>query len=124
MEWLQAFDWLKKELISAPILIKPDWRLPFELMCDISDFVIGFVLGQRREKRLHVIYYAIWLLNDAQINYATTEKKLLAMVYAFDKFRSYLAGSKVIGYTDHSALKYLLKKKDAKSRLIRWVLLL
>jgi hypothetical protein len=71
-----------------------------------------------------VIYYASRTLNDAQINYATTEKELLAVVFAFDKFRSYLVGSKVIVYTDHAALKYLLTKKDAKPRLIRWVLLL
>ncbi|XP_022848718.1 uncharacterized protein K02A2.6-like [Olea europaea var. sylvestris] len=63
-------------------------------------------------------------LNDAQINYATTEKELLAVVYAFDKFRSYLVGSKVIVYTDHTALKYLMTKKDAKLRLIHWILLL
>lgn len=66
--------------------------------------------GQRKEKILHVIYYASKTLNDAQLNYATTEKELLAVVYAFDKFRSYLVGSKVIVYTDHAALKYLMKK--------------
>ena len=64
------------------------------------------------------------MLNDAQLNYATTEKELLVVVYAFDKFRSYLIGSKVIVYTDHSALRYLFAKKDAKPRLLRWILLL
>ena len=59
-----------------------------------------------------------------QLNYATTKKELLAIVFAIDKFRSYLVGAKVIVYTDHAALKYLLTKKDAKSRLIRWILLL
>jgi hypothetical protein len=59
-----------------------------------------------------------------QLNYATTEKELLAVVFAIDKFRSYLVGAKVIIYTDHTALKYMLTKKDAKSRLIRWILLL
>ena len=53
-----------------------------------------------------------------------TEKELLAVVFAFEKFRSYLVGTKVIVYTDHSAIKYLVEKKDAKPRLIRWVLLL
>ncbi|KAJ4724585.1 Transposon Ty3-I Gag-Pol polyprotein [Melia azedarach] len=93
-------------------------------MCDASDYALGAVLGQRRNKNLHVIYYASKTLTDAQLNYATTEKELLAVVFAFDKFRSYLIGSKVIVYTDHSAIKYLLAKKDAKPRLIRWVLLL
>ena len=93
-------------------------------MCDASDYAIGAVLGQRKGKIFHVIYYASKVLNDAQLNYATTEKELLAVVYAFDKFRSYLIGSKVIVYTDHSALRYLFAKKDAKPRLLRWILLL
>jgi hypothetical protein len=123
-ECLHAFNTLKEKLITAPIIVAPDWDLPFELMCDASDYAIGAVLGQRRDKILHVIYYASRTLTDAQLNYATTEKEMLAVVFAFDKFRSYLIGSKVIVYTDHSALKYLLAKKDAKPRLIRWVLLL
>ncbi|KAI5326989.1 hypothetical protein L3X38_026385 [Prunus dulcis] len=80
------------------------------------------VLGQRRDKLPHVIYYASRTLNDAQLNYATTEKELLVVVFALEKFRSYLVGAKIIVYTDHAALKYLLSKKDAKPRLIRWVL--
>ena len=69
-----------------------------------------------------MVYYASKLLDDAQINYTTTEKELLAIVYAFDKFRSYLVGQKVIVYSDHVALKYLLKKKDVKPRILRWIL--
>jgi len=121
---LGAFNILKEKLITAPIITAPDWNLPFELMCNASDFAIGFVLGQRKDKLLHVIYYASKVLNSAQINYATTEKELLAIVFAFDKFRSYLIGTKVIVYIDHSALKYLLSKQEAKPRLIRWILLL
>ena len=79
-------------------------------MCDASDHTIGAVLGQRHNKLLHVIYYTSSVLNDAQKNYTTTEKELLAVVYAIDKFRSYLLGSKVIVYTDHATLKYLLTK--------------
>jgi hypothetical protein len=71
-----------------------------------------------------VIYYASKTLNDVQLNYSTTEKELLAIVFALDKFRSYLLGSKIIIFYDHAALKYLFSKKDAKSRLIRWILLL
>jgi hypothetical protein len=85
---------------------------------------VGAVLGQRVEKLPHVIYYASKTLNGAQLNYSTTEKELLAVVFALDKFRSFLLGSKVLVYSDHAALKYLLSKKDAKSRLIRWILLL
>jgi len=102
----------------------PDWSLPFELMCDASDFAVGAVLGQRKDKKPHVIYYASKTLNDAQLNYTTTEKELLAVVFALDKFRSYLVGSLVIVFTDHAALKYLLIKQDAKPHLIRWILLL
>ncbi|KAL1333926.1 hypothetical protein AAHE18_11G139700 [Arachis hypogaea] len=123
-ECLQAFEMLKAKLVTAPVISAPDWTLPFELMCDASDHAIGAVLGQRHDKLLHVIYYASRILNDAQKNYTTTEKELLAVVYAIDKFRSYLVGSKVIVYTDHAALKYLLTKQDSKPRLIRWVLLL
>ncbi|XP_015947560.1 uncharacterized protein LOC107472559, partial [Arachis duranensis] len=93
-------------------------------MCDASDLAIGAVLGQRKDNLVHVIYYASKVLNDNQRNYTTTEKELLAIVFAFDKFRSYLIGSKVIVFTDHSALKYLLAKRESKPRLIRWVLLL
>ena len=82
------------------------------------------LLGQKSERIFQVIYYASRTLNDAQLNYATTEKELLAIVFAFHKFRPYLIGNKVIVRTDHSAIKYLMTKKDAKPRLIRWVLLL
>jgi len=95
------------------------------MMCDASDFAIGVVLGQRVEKKPVVIYYASKTLTGAQLNYTTTEKELLVVVvYALDKFRSYICGSKVIVYSDHSAVHYLMEKMDAKPRLIRWVLLL
>ena len=115
---------MKNKLVFAPIVVAPDWDLPFELMCDASDYAIGAVLRQKRERIFQVIYYASRTLNDAQLNYVTTEKELLAIVFAFDKFRLYLIGNKVIVHTDHSAIKYLMTKKDAKPRLIRWVLLL
>ncbi|GKB38664.1 putative reverse transcriptase domain-containing protein, partial [Tanacetum coccineum] len=86
--------------------------------------LVAAVLGQRIDKKLRPIFYASKTMNDAQEHYTTTEKELLAVVYAFDKFRSYLIMSKTIIYTDHSALKYLFSKMDAKPRLIRWVLLL
>ncbi|KAI3732623.1 hypothetical protein L1987_63830 [Smallanthus sonchifolius] len=104
-ECLKAFDFLKEKLISAPILISPDWSLPFELMCDASDYAVGAVLGQRRDKHFHPIYYASKTLNDAQENCTITEKELLAIVFAFDKFRSYLVLSKTTVFTYHSALQ-------------------
>ncbi|XP_074266020.1 uncharacterized protein LOC141588478 [Silene latifolia] len=122
-ECRKAFDLLKERLISAPILQAPRWGRPFE-MTDASDFAIGAVLGQRDGKTLYVIQYASSLLNDAQKNYTTTEKEFLAVVYALEKFRSYLLGIKLIIYTDHKAITELVGKKDTKPRLMRWVLLL
>nr|GEV83641.1 hypothetical protein [Tanacetum cinerariifolium] len=93
-------------------------------MCDASDFTIGAVLGQRKTKHFQPIHYASKTMTEAQIHYTTTEKEMLSVVYTFEKFRPYLVLSKSIVYADHSALKYLLSKQDAKPRLIRWVLLL
>ncbi|KAH9792555.1 hypothetical protein KPL71_004168 [Citrus sinensis] len=85
---------------------------------------VTILLGQRKNKNFHSIYYANKTLTQDQINYTTIEKELLAVVFAFDKFIAYLVGTKVIVYTDHAAIKYLISKKDAKPRLIRWILLL
>ncbi|GJU27611.1 reverse transcriptase domain-containing protein [Tanacetum coccineum] len=114
-----AFNLLKEKLTTASIIISPDWNVPFELMCDASDFVVRAVLGQRIDGKFNPIYYASKTLNNAQEHYATTEKELLAVVFSFDKFRPYLILSKTIVYTDHSVLKYLFSIQDAKPRLIR-----
>nr|GEW90680.1 hypothetical protein [Tanacetum cinerariifolium] len=82
------------------------------------------VLGQRQDKHFRPIHYASKTMTEAESNYTTTEKEILAVVYAFEKFRSYLIMNKSIVYTDHSALKYLFAKKDLKARLLRWVLIL
>ncbi|GJY21913.1 reverse transcriptase domain-containing protein [Tanacetum coccineum] len=119
-----AFDTLKRELAHAPIMIKPYWSLPFEIMCDASDYAIRAVLGQRIGKYFKPIHYANKIMNEAQENYTTIEKELLAVFFAFDKFRQYLVLSKTIVFTDHSALQYLFIKQDAKPRLIRWIMLL
>ncbi|GJR66820.1 reverse transcriptase domain-containing protein [Tanacetum coccineum] len=113
-ECIDSFNTLKRKLTEAPILIAPDWDLPFELMCDASDFAIGAVLGQRKNKHFQPIHYASKTMNEAQTHYTTTEKELLAVVYAFEKFRSYLVMSKSIVYTDHSAIKYLFAKKGSE----------
>ena len=118
-----AFDKLKMMLVSPPIMRSPNWKLPFEIMCDTSDYAIGAVLGQREDKKAFVIYYASKTLDSAQSNYTTTEKEFLAVVFALEKFRSYIVGSPVTIFTDHAALKYLLSKQDTKPRLTRWILL-
>ncbi|GJT29258.1 reverse transcriptase domain-containing protein [Tanacetum coccineum] len=115
---IDAFQTLKKKLTEAPILVVPDWNLPFELMCDASDFVIGAVLGQQKMKHFQPIHYASKTMTEAQIHYTTTEKEMLAVMYAFEKFWPYLVLSKSIVYTDHSALKYLMNKQDTKLRLL------
>jgi hypothetical protein len=121
---LKSFNILKKALISTTIIQPPDWSLPFEIMCDANDYAVGAVLGQTKYKKHHAIAYASKTLTGPQLNYATTKNELLAIVFAIDKFRSYLVGAKVIVYTNHAALKCLLTKKDTKPRLIRWILLL
>ncbi|GKC01606.1 reverse transcriptase domain-containing protein [Tanacetum coccineum] len=107
-ECIEAFNILKKKLTEALILVSPDWDLPLE----------------NKTKHFQPIHYASKTMTDAQAHYTTTEKELLAVVYAFEKFRPYLVLSKTIVYTDHSALKYLLAKQDAKPRLLWWILLL
>ncbi|GJW91596.1 reverse transcriptase domain-containing protein [Tanacetum coccineum] len=124
LECIEAFETLKMKLTQAPILVAPDWDLPFEIMCDASDFAVGAVLGQRKTKHFQLIHYASKTMTEAQAHYTTTEKELLVVVYAFEKFRPYLVLSKSIVYTDHSSLKYPLAKQDAKPRLLRWILLL
>nr|GEZ92990.1 hypothetical protein [Tanacetum cinerariifolium] len=123
-ECIQAYRTLKDKLTEAPILIAPNWDQPFELMCNASDYAVGAVLGQRIKKHFRPIHYASKTMNQAETNYTTTEKEMLAVVYAFEKFHSYLIMNRSIVYTDHSALKYLYAKKDAKARLRRWILLL
>ena len=88
-------------------------------MCDASDYAIGALLGQCIDNRQHVIYYASRTLNESQLNYITTEKEFLAVVFALEKFSQYLLGSKTTIFTDLSALRYLMQKKDAKAKLIR-----
>nr|GEU50268.1 reverse transcriptase domain-containing protein [Tanacetum cinerariifolium] len=123
-ECVDAFQTLKRKLTEALILIALTWDIPFELMCDASDFAIGAVLGQRQDKHFRPKHYASKTMTEAESNYTMTEKEMLAVVYAFEKFWSYLILNKSIVYTDHSALKYLFVKKDSKARLLLWVLLL
>ena len=81
-------------------------------MCDASDYAIGAVLGQREDKKTFVIYYASKTLDSPQSNYTTMEKEFLAVVFALEKFRSYIVGLLVTIFIDHAALKYLHSKQD------------
>ncbi|RDX73780.1 Retrovirus-related Pol polyprotein, partial [Mucuna pruriens] len=123
---IEAFEELKTRLTITPTLQAPNWELPFELMCDTFNSALGAIIGQRVGvgKPSYVIAYASRTMDPAWINHTTTKKELLAIVFALDKFRAYFLGFKVIVFSDHAALKYLLKKLDAKPRLIRWMLLL
>ena len=119
-----SFEKIKSRLVEAPIMAKPDWTKEFEIICDASDYAMRAVLGQKIDKMFRAIYYANKTFNEAQENYSTIEKEMLAIVFACEKFMPYILGSHVIIHTDHAAIKYLMEKKEAKPRLIRWVLLL
>nr|GEW32881.1 hypothetical protein [Tanacetum cinerariifolium] len=123
-ECQKEFELLKEKLTCAPVIVSPNWNIPFKLMCDASDFAVGAVLGQKDGKNFHPIYFTSKTLNLAQQKYTVTEKELMAVVFAFNKFKFYLILSKTIVHTDHSALMNLFKKQDAKPRLIHWILLL
>ncbi|XP_070050156.1 uncharacterized protein [Nicotiana tomentosiformis] len=110
------------KLTTIPIIPAPNWSIPFELMCDASDIAVGAVLGQCINKIFHLVYYVSKTMNDAQLNYTITEKYLLAIVFAIEKFRLYLIGAKVIVHTDHAVFRYLLSEKYSKAQLMRWVI--
>ena len=119
-----AFENIKAKLVITPIMATPDWNKEFEIMCDANDYAMGVVLGKRKEKIFRAIYYASKTFNEAQENYTTTKREMLAMDFACENFRPYILGSHAIIHTDHAEIKYLMAEKDAKPRLIIWVLLL
>lgn len=118
----KALDDLKVSLTSAPIIHVPDWSQPSEIMCHVSDYIVGVVQSVTRKPI--VIHYASWTLDAAQKNYSTTEKELFVVIFSLEKLCTYLLGSKVIVYFDHAAIRYLMTKKESKSRLLWWILLL
>jgi len=113
---VRAFELLKLKFTTTPIITAPNWSVPFELMCDASDLAVRADLGQRINTIFHLVYYASKTMNSVQVNY-------IIIVFEIVKFCPYLMGTKVIVYTDHAALHYLMSKKDSKDRLMRWVLL-
>nr|GEW90671.1 reverse transcriptase domain-containing protein [Tanacetum cinerariifolium] len=112
-ECIEAFQTLKKKLTEAPILVSPDWDLPFELMCDASDFAIGAVPGQQKTKHFQPIHYASKTMTDAQAHYTTTEEELLAVVTPwFSDFANYHAGNFIVkGMSSQQKNKFF---KDVK----------
>jgi hypothetical protein len=111
-----AHNELKRRVTFASIKQPPNWDEPFAIICDANDYTLGVVLGQRIGKNLHVITYASHMLDKAQCNYHTTEKEPFTVMSAIEKFRSYLLGTKVVVFTNHATLRYLLKKKESKPR--------
>ena len=85
-----AFDEIKSRLVTTPIMVTPDWNKEFYIMCDASDYAMGVVLGQRPENIFKAIYYANKTFNEAQGNYSTTEKDMLAIMFACEKFKPYI----------------------------------
>ena len=118
-ECSSGFLKLKGALNSAPMIQAPEWELPFEGMSDIRDYALGAVVGQRRDSKLYVMYYVSHTLDKAQVNYAMMEKDFLTVVFTLKKLQSYLTNSKAIIFTDHAALKHLMKKCDSKPHLIQ-----
>ena len=101
--WQNSFEEIKSRLVEASIMAKPNWNKEFEIMCDASNYAMGAVLGQKDEKVFRAIYYSRKTFNKAQENYSTTEKEMLAMVFACEKFRPYILRSHVIIHTDCDA---------------------
>ncbi|XP_038902440.1 uncharacterized protein LOC120089086 [Benincasa hispida] len=120
----EAFDTLKEKLTTTLILQPPRWDMSFEIMCDASNLHVRAVLGQRVNKKSHVICFALRTLKPNQINYTAAAKEFVVIGFALDKFHSYILGFLVTIFTNHAALRYLMIKKESKSRFFRWMLLL
>ncbi|XP_042027222.1 uncharacterized protein LOC121774404 [Salvia splendens] len=119
-----AFPFLKDRLMSFSIIRGPDWNHSFEVICETSNCALGEILSQKFQGKSYVVLYASKTFGQAQMNYDMTEKEMLSVVFAFEKYRQHLRGSKVVVYTNHAAIKYLSSKRRSKPHLIRWLLLL
>eukprot|EP00253_Pinus_taeda_P034203 PITA_34203 len=114
-----AFNKLKHQLSTTPILRGPDWTLPFHISSDASDTAIGAVLGQEENNLPYAIYFISKNMTPAELNYTVTEKEFLAVIYAINKFRHYNTGYTTFVHTDHSAIKYLMNKSITNARVTR-----
>ena len=120
----EAFERLKKCLVSAPVLRPPDFAKPFVVQSDASDAGIGAALLQSHQGKLHPILFCSRKLRPREVNYSVTEKEALAIIFAVKKFDQYLYGNDFLLHTDHSALEYIQKRKPENARLLRWSLFL
>jgi hypothetical protein len=118
------FEILKQKLSTTSVLRGPNWSLPFHICTDASDIDIGVVLGQRKNQMPYAIYFVSKNLSPTEVNYMVTEKELLAMVHAINKFRHYITGYQAFVHTDHSTIKFLMNKPIKNPRVTRWLLLL
>lgn len=119
----RAFERLKCELIKAPVLAIPDFSRTFSVQCDASNFAISSVLVQKDdENNERPIAYVSRKLRGAELNYTTTEKECLAVVFGVEKFRQYVEGFTFEIITDHSALIWLLRQQNLTGRLARWAM--
>lgn len=116
------FRRFKGILLNPPILSHPNYQLPFEIHTDASRYGIGAILVQQSEGGERVISYVSRLLSSAEFNYSVSEKECLALVWATEKFKTFIWGNRVRILTDHHALCWLLKKKNLAGRLARWSL--
>ena len=127
-EWTEecniSFETLKRKLVEAPILRFPNWSIKFHVHIDASGLAIGEILTQPGDDGMdYPIFYSSKKLNEAKINYSTTEREALGMVFALQKYRHYLLSNHFIFYTNHQALKYLVNKRLHHERICRWLLL-
>lgn len=119
-EQQEAFDWIKQAIISAPVLIRPDFSMPFQVHSDASNYAVGAVLTQMRDGYEHPICFASRTLSKAERNYSVTEKECLGVIFAVEKMRPHIQGYHFTIVTDHASLKWLHNLKDPSGRLARW----
>jgi hypothetical protein len=119
-----AFAGLKKLISTTLVLRGGNWKIPFHISTDASDIAIGVVLGKEEDKKPYAIYFISKNLNPDELNYIVTEKEILVVIHAINKFRHYIIGYLVVLYTDHSAIRYLANKPITNGRVTRWLLLL
>lgn len=116
----RAFRMIKERLISAPVLSCPNFELPFTIQTDASDFGLGAVLSQTHPEGEKVVCYLSRSLTKAERKFSTTEKECLAVIFAIEKLRPYIEGTKFRVVTDHYSLKWLNNIKDPVGRIARW----
>jgi hypothetical protein len=119
----EAFETIKERLSIAPILQGPNWTIPFHIHIDASNKSIGAVLGQNEDNNPYAIYFIRKNLSGAELNYIVTEKELLAVVHALNKFRHYVRRYQVFVHANHAIIRYLMNKLDINGRIMRWILL-